>query len=201
MSASDRPLITRQTLILRLKKDGPEREVAWNEFYEIYAPIIGGFARKMGAMPHEVGDLIHETLLGFFQAVPAFTYDPNRGRFRGYLKTCTWRVFRKYLKHQRLGGRRFENMDPDDVAVEQAWNDIWESEKLHRAMEIVRKRSQQRPEMSRTYEAFTMYALLERPAEEVAAKLDMSVASVHQAKTRISRTLKEVMQELEDSTG
>jgi RNA polymerase sigma-70 factor, ECF subfamily len=201
MSATGKPLKTRQTLILRLKKDGPERELAWNEFYDLYAPIIGGFARKMGARPGEIGDLIQETLLGFFTAIPEFTYDPNRGRFRGYLKTCTWRVFQKHLDKQKLGGRFLVSIEPDDVAVEQAWNDVWEAEKLQRALEKVRKHYEDQPKMSRTFKAFQMYVLLERPAEEVAEELRMSVASVHQAKTRISQTLKDTMQELDESTG
>jgi hypothetical protein len=46
-----------------------------------------------------------------------------------------------------------------------------------------------------------MYVLLERPPEEVAAELGMTVASVHQAKARISRTLKKVIRELENSLG
>src|SRR5690349_1099303 len=81
---------TRATLLIRLNGGRPEREVAWAEFHELYAPVISGFARRMGARAQEVDDLVQEVLKAFFCATPEFAYDPAKGRFRGYLKTCVW---------------------------------------------------------------------------------------------------------------
>ena len=185
------PANTRATLLLRLRLNTPAREIAWREFHDLYSPVIVAFARRMGARPQDIADVLQDVLMGFFAVAPAFMYDPTKGRFRGYLKTCTWRVFQKRLgKNLRLDGRSLEQVDPSEVHVEAAWNDVWEREKLHRALQVIRDRYLAQPSKAKTFLAFEMYVLLERDAESVACELDMSVDSVHQAKVRVSQALR-----------
>jgi len=195
-------LATRQTLLLRLKADSPGREIAWREFYRCYAPIIGGFARNMGVRPEDVADVTHDVLLGFFAVSPKFVYDPARGRFRGYLKTCVWRVFqKKFGKRLRVDGRPVEEIDPGDSHVDATWNDVWDRERLQAALEIVRTRYMARPDKARTFRAFEMYALLDSSAEDVARELEISVESVHQAKSRVSKAIRAALAEIEVENG
>ncbi len=49
-----------------------------------------------------------------------------------------------------------------------------------------------------TYVAFEMYALQERPVQEVANFLNLSVASVYTAKSRCIAALKEIISKLEE---
>lgn len=74
------PQNTRSSLLLRLRQDGPAREVAWAEFYDLYAPIISGFARRVGASRSEVEDLVQEVLRAFFAASPALNSARKLGR-------------------------------------------------------------------------------------------------------------------------
>jgi RNA polymerase sigma-70 factor, ECF subfamily len=196
------PHLTRATLLLRLKSDSPEQSLAWQEFYEIYGAIIGGFARNMGAPAQDISDVVHDVLVGFFSISPTFIYDPAKGRFRGYLKTCTWRVLKRRLgKSARVSGQAVEDLADDSPEVDQIWNDVWEGERLRNAVEIVRKRYVQRPDTAKTFQAFEMYALLDQTAEDIAQQLGISVNSVHQAKSRVSKAIKAVMDELDGSTG
>jgi RNA polymerase sigma-70 factor, ECF subfamily len=196
------PHATRATLLLRLAPDAAGRELAWREFYEVYGPIIGGFARNMGAAGHDIPDLVQEVMLGFFGVSPNFEYNPTRGRFRGYLKTCTWRAFQKRLGRKlQLAGRGIDQIADDDLQVEQAWNDVWESEKLRKAVDVVREKYMARPDRARTFQAFEMYALLDRPPEEIASELEMSVESVHQAKSRVSKAIKAAMDAMDGTMG
>ncbi|MDB5911133.1 MAG: hypothetical protein JWP34_5250 [Massilia sp.] len=191
-------LATRATLLMRLRQDGPAREVAWREFYESYAPLIGGFARKMGAASHVIEDIIQDVVLGFFSVSPEFNYDPSVGRFRGYLKTCTWRKLQKRLGVDlRFGDRSVHDVDPSDLQVESIWEDIWEREKLHRALNMVRRQYASRPDKMKTFLAFEMHAMLERPPEEIATELGMSVDSVHQAKSRVTKALRQAMEAID----
>jgi len=194
------PYATRATLLLRLRPDSPERELAWCEFYEIYGPIIGGFARNMGASSGDIPDVVHDVLVGFFGISPVFAYDPSRGRFRGYLKTCTWRVFQRRLGSRlRFAGRSLEEIADDEPQVEQVWNDVWESERLSKAVEIVRQRYMARADTARTFQAFEMYALLDHTAETIAEQLAIGINSVHQAKSRVSKAIKTAMDELDQT--
>jgi RNA polymerase sigma-70 factor, ECF subfamily len=193
---------TRATLLLRLSPNQPQRELAWREFYEIYGAIIGGFARNMGAAAHDVPDVIQDVMLGFFGASPKFEYNPERGRFRGYLKACTWRAFQKrFGSRLRLAGKSIDQIADNDLHVEQTWDDVWESEKLRRAVEAVRQRYTARPDRVRTFQAFEMYALLGQSPEEIAAELSLSVESVHQAKSRVSKAIKAAMDAVDGTMG
>lgn len=202
-------LMTRTSLLLRLRPGGADVEVAWSDFYDRYAPVIGGFARRLGARPQDVEDVVQDVLAGFFSASPTFVYDPERGRFRGYLKTCTVRAIRKRFAADArasaaglaAGGVPVADVDVADPRVERAWNDCWESDKLRRALDAVRERYASHPERAKTFQAFEMYTLLDRPSEEVARELGMSVDSVHAAKSRITRALREAADAIEQLHG
>jgi RNA polymerase sigma-70 factor, ECF subfamily len=193
---------TRQTLLLRINADSPARELAWTEFYQRYAPIISHFARKVGVRPQDVADVIQEVMLGFFSASPKFVYDPSRGRFRGYLKTCVWRVFQENLgKRLRIDGRSVEQIDPSELRIDASWNDAWENEKLQQALGIVRERYLSRPDKLKTFRAFEMYAVLDLTAEEVARDLQISIDGVYQAKSRVSKAIRAAFEEIESEDG
>lgn len=194
--------VTAKSLFIRLKDGAPSREIAWEQFVERYSPIIAAFARKLGVRSRDIDDLVQDVILRFFSALPEFSYDPARGRFRGYLKTCTWRVFQRQLgKSLSVGGRSIDQVDASELSVDATWNDIWEVETLRTAMETVRQTYSVRDDRAKTFKAFEMYVLLERPPEEVAQELGMSVESVHQAKSRVSRAVKEVMAEMDSVVG
>jgi RNA polymerase sigma-70 factor (ECF subfamily) len=196
------PYTTRATLLLQLRPDSPVREAAWRDFYEMYAPIIGGFARKMGVRGDDIRDVVQEVMLGFFDISPEFVYDPSRGRFRGYLKTCTWRKIKKrFGSRLRVDDRPVEQIADDEPQVDQAWNDTWEEQDLRRAVEQVRRQYSARADTARTFRAFEMYALLEQPPESIAQQLDISVDSVYQAKARVSKAIKAAMDQFDETIG
>src|SRR5262245_46256498 len=118
-------LTTNPTIFLRLKESDPTpREFAWEQFRQRYAPIIGAFARRLGARQQDVDDIIQDVLMGFFLKSPTFIYDPAKGRFRGYLKVCTYRALHKRLGHEaKLHGKPLDEIDPEAMAIDEVWND------------------------------------------------------------------------------
>src|SRR5688572_10212488 len=87
---------TNPSIFLRLNRtDTRARQIAWREFHDRYAPIISTFARKLGAPPQDLDDVVQDVLVGFYSTAPTFVYDPAKGRFRGYLKTCACHAMRK----------------------------------------------------------------------------------------------------------
>ena len=195
---------TRATLLIRLNGTGAEREVAWEEFYDLYAPVISGFARRMGARAQEVDDLVQEVMNAFFRISPEFHYDPAAGRFRGYLKTCVWNKLsrlRKNVAQPTTVFDRFQPSDPDQVAVESVWNDVWEIEKLGRALTLTRQRYSTNSDRQRTFRAFEMCTLLDRRPEEVAIELGLSAESVRAAKSRVSKALRQAFDQFDQIIG
>jgi RNA polymerase sigma-70 factor (ECF subfamily) len=180
---------TNPSIFLRLNQTDPApREIAWEQFRQRYAPIIAAFARRIGARPQDVDDVIQDVLLGFFAKSPTFVYEPERGRFRGYLKVCTYRALRRRIgKDVRFGGAPLDQIDPEALAVEQAWNDVWEQQLLRRAIEEVRDSLGG----GRTFRAFELYVVFNRPPQQVAQELGMHVNSVYRAKEQVTRMLQE----------
>ena len=195
------PSATRATLFLRLNANADVRELAWNEFHARYAPIIGAFARRMGARSQDIADIVQDVVLGFFAVSPQFTYDSSRGRFRGYLKVCTWRVVRRKIRQTRNVNVSIDSIDHDELGVEAAWTDVWERERLQRAVRAVRERYSTRPDKARTFQAFELSTVLDLPLDQVARKLGMTVASVHQARTRINKAVKAALDDLDEDLG
>lgn len=182
------PASTNPSIFLRLNRgDTQLREIAWQDFRDRYAPVIARFARNFGCHPQDVDDVIQEVLTGFFAKSPTFVYDPSKGRFRSYLKTCTCNVMRdraaKDARFRDLGLRR---IDGESIQIEQTWNDMWEQVLLQRAVEAVRS------EMGdgRTFRAFEQYVILDRDAQEVAAELGIHVDSVYRAKQQIAGAIR-----------
>lgn len=187
---------TNPSIFLRLRETDPvPREIAWDQFSARYAPIIGSFARRLGAKPQDVDDVVQDVLLGFFLKSPTFVYDPAKGRFRGYLKVCTYRALQKRVgQAAKLNGKPLDAIDPEEMAVEQVWNDVWEQQQLRLALEEVRDTMGQ----SKTFRAFEMYVVFDQPAQSVADKLDMHLNSVYRAKEQITRLLQEKVALLKD---
>ena len=183
---------THPSIFLRLNGSSTcVREIAWQEFHAHYAPAIAGFARRLGAPASDLDDIVQEVLVGFFSKSPTFAYDPSRGRFRGYLKTCTCHVLRKRARPVgATAGVPLERIDPEALEVEQAWDDVWEQQLLRRAVEQVRAEIG----LTRTFRAFEQYVMLDRPAQQVSRELGLHVDNVYRCKQQVTQLLRQRIQ-------
>ena len=80
------------SLLVRLRD--PADAVAWRTFIDVYAPAVFAFARRYGLQPADAADLTQDVCRNVSTALQSFAYDPDRGRFRGWLFT----VVRNQLK-------------------------------------------------------------------------------------------------------
>lgn len=176
---------TRATLLLRLKSDGPSREVAWQEFLTLYAPIISRFARARGVPPDAIDELTQDVVAGFFAAQPRFTYDPAKGRFRAYLMACVSNAVRTRVRH---GHGAPAALDPSQVGTtdQTDWDAAWKSAALDTAIARLRQRYADNP----TFQAFEAVVIRGQSPEIVAASLGLSRDSVYQAKARLLAKLR-----------
>ena len=151
--------------------------------------------RKFGAKPQDVDDVIQDVLTGFFAQSPTFVYDPSRGRFRGYLKVCTFRALKRRIgQNARFNGVPLEDVDPEAPQVDQSWNDAWERQTLSRAVDALRAEMG----FSRRFRAFEQHVILNLPASDVARELGVHVNSVYRAKEQLSEKLKQIVARLSD---
>jgi len=194
--------LTPASIFLRLKQSDPApRELAWQQFYAQYAPVIANYARQKGATPQQADEIVQDVLTGFFAASPRFVYDPKRGRFRSYLKTCAsralMRIHGSQVAAQDVPTEDLEIVDDRDEAL---WQRLWQQDILRRAIEIVREHYARHGKLE-TFLAFEQSAVHGVPAAEIAKALGMSVQSVHTAKNRVTEKLREVRATLHDEEG
>lgn len=180
---------TNPSIFVRLNRtDTSMRELAWNEFHQRYAGAIAGFARQLGTPSADVDDVVQDVLIGFYAKAPTFVYDPAKGRFRGYLKTCTFHAVQRRLgREAKFAGVPLDQVNGDALEVEQAWKDIWEQEQLRRAVEDLRRDIG----TTKTFRAFEMYVILDLPPQEVSERLALHLDNVYRSKESVTRMLRE----------
>ncbi|MDP7070119.1 MAG: sigma-70 family RNA polymerase sigma factor [Phycisphaerales bacterium] len=189
---------TRASIFMKLKADGTfDREVGWSEFAEKYSRVIAGFARNAGLKPQEADDVLQDVLLGFFKVSDRFEYDPNKGRFRGYLKRVTLNAIRARHRRKRPTTGYDDSVDPPmECDLDAAWDRQWTEQLLQRAMAEARAEVE-----ARTWKSFELYGVRGVPADEVAKDTGMTAAAIRHAKMRLTRRVREIVERLRDSEG
>jgi len=190
---------TRITLLgrLRAKPDDPD---TWSEFVDWYGRNIHGWCRAWGLQESDAQDVTQEVFLNLSVKMHRFCYD-NKGSFRAWLKTLTRRAWQVYVTKQRKAGRG----SGDEAALE-VLNELKAREDLTRRLEeafdqeLLKEASnlvQLRVE-PRTWEAFQLLAVQGLSGAEAAQRLQMKVATVFVARSKVQRMLREELARLEE---
>ena len=195
---SDPLYATRASIFLRLRADGTvDRELGWQEFAQKYSRVIAGFARNAGLPAQEADDVLQDVLLGFFRVSEAFEYDPDKGRFRGYLKRVTLNAIRARFRRKRPDVGIADHVEPSlPDNVDEQWDRQWTEQMLARAMAEVRDEVEEK-----TWRAFELYGVRGTPAAAVAAEIGMSEAAIRHAKMRMTKRLREVVDRMRAEEG
>ena len=188
---------THISLLCDLRADG-RQEDAWALFHVRYRDVIFGWCLRRGLLPDAAEDLTQDALLKLFQQLPQYRHDPARGRFRGWLKavvgnilTDVWRRQQNQPERPAVGGTTFLNRAAGVASAEAAveLSTVLEGRTRTRAEEIVERVRGKLKET--TWQAFHQTMIDERPAAEVAAELNMSVAAVYKSTYRVKQMLLE----------
>jgi RNA polymerase sigma-70 factor (ECF subfamily) len=188
---------TRPSLLVRIR-DPRDRE-AWEQFVEIYAPLVYSTARRRGLQDADAADLTQDVLRSVSCAVGRLDYDPRRGTFRSWLYTVTRNALNSFLEAQRRVPR-----GSGDPAV-QSWLErrpgleeesaIWDRQYQERLLRYAAERVRNCFEEP-TWQAFWQTAVEGKPAKLVATSLRMTVGAVYIAKSRVLARIKEQVRQL-----
>lgn len=191
---------TRTSLILRVA-DAQDHQ-AWNEFSELYSPLLFGHFRKMGIREHDARDLLQELLIKLLDRVGA--YERSRGRFRTWL----WSVATRHaIDWMRSVGRRraVEEAVYDQWSATQDWqhdrpDHVFETAYRQRvirfACERVREERERTEAGRRMWRCFEQYWLNGRPAGDVAA--DLKIDNENNVRVYAMRVLERVRSKCND---
>lgn len=189
---------TRESLILRLPTLSDA--AAWQEFVQIYEPLVLRFARRRGLQDADARELVQNVLVAVARAVADWQPDRQRGRFRAWL----FRIARNQLinlvsrrRPDRGSGRSadwqllqlLQAPDGDAELLLEYRRELFRSA----AMSV---RSDFR---ETTWEAFWRSSVLQQTVDSVAADLGISVGAVYIARSRVLQRLKEVVLQWESA--
>jgi RNA polymerase sigma-70 factor (ECF subfamily) len=184
---------TRVSLLLRLRD--PHDGVAWDEFVDLYAPLVYAYARKQGLQDADAADVSQEVLVAVAGAVGRLEYDPSRGAFRNWLFTVVRRKLLAWRRTQSVrtagsgdtGIQRLLEQSPA-ADSEADWQAEFEQRLFVWACEQVRHHVS-----DVTWQAFWRTAVEGQRGKQVAADLGLSVAAVYLARGRVLARLKETI--------
>lgn len=189
---------TSATLLARLRRM-PADQAAWGEFTERYGRKIYGWCRQWNLQEADAEDVTQTVLVKLAEKMQTFIYDPSRS-FRAWLKTVTrnaWNDFWDSRGHDLAAGgsqavQLFHTVEAREDLVQRLELEF-DREVLEEAVNRVRQRV-----TPRTWQAYEMTALEGRSGAEAAQALDMKVATVFVAKSKVIKLLKEERRKLEE---
>ena len=188
------PSETRASLILRLQDVADV--AAWDEFAEIYAPVVFRSARRLGLQSADADDLVQVVLSAVSRSVTDWLQREDRGAFRAWLFRIARNTALDFLtrrKHRPWaeGG----DAAADRLAEVESAGDIsshfdleYRREVFLRASVIVRRQVSET-----TWQAFHRTSVLQQPTEQVAQQLGMSLGSVYIARSRVMKRFQQVV--------
>ncbi len=186
---------TKITLINHLNGD----EMAWKVFFSRYQPIISDIGRFKGLTQTEREELVQLVMIRFHHKIEnGFRYDPSLAKFRTFFCTiirgCLIDILRQRDQNMvRLESEPAEPIDPNspdellDMVFMEKWREILKSEAL---IELAKRVDE------KTYQAFELHAIHNRPVKEIEAMLGLSSNSIYVAKNRCTAILKEIISRL-----
>jgi RNA polymerase sigma-70 factor (ECF subfamily) len=188
---------TSVTLLARLRQVPPD-QAAWGEFAERYGRKIYGWCRQWNLQEADAQDVTQDVLVRLAQKMQDFDYDPARS-FRAWLKTVARHAWSDSWGGRKRVGAAGGSQVLDLLQTVEAREDLvarledeFDRELLDEAMARVRTRV-----TPRTWRAFELMALEGLSGAEAAKVLEMKVAAVFIAKSRVQRHLQEELQKLE----
>jgi RNA polymerase sigma-70 factor (ECF subfamily) len=194
--------MTSASLLVRIR-DGRDQE-AWQQFVQLYAPVVYGFARKRGLQDADAADVMQDVLRSVARTAARLEYDPSRGSFRGWLYTVSRNKIFNFLQANRhnldrgKGGEeareRLETLADSEWQLASSWDEEYERNLALLAMNQV-----QEEVLPATWQAFWQTAVEGKHAREAGLALGMSAGAVYVARSRVLARLREEVGRLREA--
>ena len=193
---------TRNSLILRL----PDKQdvEAWDQFVDIYQPLVFRLARSKGFQEADAQDVVQEVMAAVARAIERWEPDAERGRFRDWLFRIARNLMINFLtrrKHQPLsaGGSgliQLLNEQPDPTSEPSEASREFDLE-YRRELFLIAAEQVRQDVRSQTWESFRLTNIESLSVEDAAKRLGMTEGAVLVARCRVLARLREAIRRLE----
>lgn len=171
-------------------------EPVWAHIDARYRPVLAGLARRLGLNEADADEVAQQALAEFVRAYRDGRYDRSKGRLSSWIlgiaHHTTLHAIRSGRREIAVGSTALSEV-PDEAALRSIWEDERDRSILERALGMLRDESSVD---DRTLLAFELFALRGVPVAEVGVRCAMSVDQVYVAKSRVTKRLKQLVEEL-----
>lgn len=198
MRSENSSQVTRSSLIRRA---GDRDSVAWCEIVDLYGPLIAHWCRRCGLESHSAADCVQEVFASVAFSIGTFEPTRSSGSFRAWLWTITRRKVLDHLRKQRrhpqvAGGSTAvavlqQVVDASTIPDEEPTGHEQLQYLIHRALQQVQSEFE-----PGTWQGFWRSVVDGLPTDVVAAELNVSAATIRQARSRILRKLRQQLGDL-----
>lgn len=170
-------------------------EVGWDEFYNMYKPLILLCGSDLRLSQTEKEELVQLVMTNFFKGSRTFVYDKSKGRFRDYLKRIIRNKAYDLMRKRQDGTVSLEVASAPETPsdeFERRWDEEWLKVVETQAFEELKLRCE--PTTLQSYDYFVRQKL---PAKKVANLLNIKSNAVYQHKVRVEEMLRAIVKELD----
>jgi len=185
---------TRASLLLRVRDRGDAD--AWRTFDAIYRPMLLRFALAKGLQHDAAEEIAQQCMTAVGEHIGSFDYDPQKGRFKAWLRTMAHNKVRNYFRDRRLAqaeSGQLRGLEDDGDAPDETFDKLWMQQHLWHCLGEL-----QREVEPVTYDAFVAYVIEQKSVEEVCNALNIKPNNLYTIKWRMTEKVAERMRMLLD---
>ncbi|TWT87302.1 RNA polymerase sigma factor RpoE [Pseudobythopirellula maris] len=192
------PHATRITLLDRVRET--QVGASWDEFYDIYSRLIHSWLTTNGVLPQDADDVCQEVMATIFEEISKFEHNGRTGAFRTWLRRITANRMHRLWRRKQTRLAEYSGPDLSEIADQLGQDSSrlsinWDQQHNRFVIEqLLSKLVGRFSEKSLT--VFRRIVLDERPAEEVAHDVGMTLGAARVAQHRVLRALKELGSDL-----
>lgn len=182
---------TRISLLLRVRDPGDQP--AWQEFINIYSPLIHRLARQRGLQEADADDLTQKVLISVAASLEKRPHNHERAKFRTWLRRIAGNAIIDALARAKPdrgeGGSDFMNIldqQPDSRTTEEWLEAEYQKQLFLTAAEQIRSEF-----TAETWDLFWRTAIQSERCEDVAEQTNRRPGSIYAARSRIMKRLRE----------
>ena len=190
---------TSLSLLVRLSDGNSD---AWQEFHDLYGPLLRGWLLSKGVQPANLDDLLQEVWEVALAELPGFRHNGHTGALRTWLRRVLANRLREFW---RKGQRQPTTADSAlftalGERLADPHSDLSEArDQEYRHAVCARLLLQVEPELAeKTVLAFRRVAIENQQPGDVASELSMTVNAVRISQSRVMRRLRELGQGMLD---
>ena len=178
---------TSPSLLLKIRNE--QDTGAWDQFVEIYAPIVRSYCFQRRIQQADVDDIVQDVMTAIATAIRTFDYDPVKGRFRAWFGTVTANKIKNFLNKQVRINDTHGELDPMDsnrsyTDPDSDWIDIFSERILRAACARIRLEFEET-----TWACFDAIWMRDESAAQTAKALSIPINRAYVNKFRVLRRL------------